>query len=82
MGKKKQAQFSDEFKREAVRILMTGGRTIGEVADDLGIGKSTLGTWKRKLRDAELLAGPHDDLETELLRLKKKTSCCGKNETY
>ncbi len=32
---------TDEFKREAVRLVQTSGRTIGQVADDLGIGKST-----------------------------------------
>jgi len=43
MGKQKQPRFKEEFKREAVRILMTSGRTVAEVADDLGVGKSTLG---------------------------------------
>jgi transposase len=37
--------FTDEFKREAVRLAQTSGRTIGQVAVDLGIGKSTLGKW-------------------------------------
>lgn len=72
MAKKFKPEYTDEFKREALRILKTSGRSMGEVAEDLGIGKSTLGGWKRKFRDADLLAGPHDDLETEVLRLKKE----------
>ena len=72
MGKNSKQQFTDEFRREALRILQMSGRTVGEVAEDLGIGKSTLSTWKRKCRDADLLAGPHDDLETEVLRLKRE----------
>lgn len=55
-----------------MRILITSGRTLGQVAEDLGVGKSSLGKWKRLQQEAELLAGPHDDLETELLRLKRE----------
>ena len=33
---------TDEFKREAVRLVQTSGRTIGQIDDDLGIGHSTL----------------------------------------
>lgn len=31
-----------EFRREAVRLALTGGRTRREIAEDLGIGLSTL----------------------------------------
>ncbi len=37
----------DEFKRDAVRIAQTSGLTRRQVASDLGIGNSTLGTWLR-----------------------------------
>ena len=60
------------FKIEALRILKTSGRTLGQVADDLGIGHSTLSTWRRKHEDAELLAGPHDDLSRENARLRRE----------
>ena len=60
--------FTDEFKREAVRLVRTSGRTIGQIADDLGIGHSTLGKWLSKHREAELLAGPHDDTAKGLAR--------------
>lgn len=64
--------FTDEFRREAVRLVQTSGRTIGQIADDLGIGHSTLGKWLAKHREAELLAGPHEDTATELARLRKE----------
>ena len=41
MGNKKTEKgrvIDDAFRREAVRILTTSGRTIKSVADDLGIG--------------------------------------------
>ena len=68
----KQPVFDEAFKREAVRILSTSGRTIPQVADDLGVGKSTLGKWKRQHDEAELMAGPHDDLHKELARLRRE----------
>ena len=64
--------FTDEFKREAVRLVQTSGRTVGEVAGDLGIGKSTLGKWLTRHREADLLSGPHDDMAKELARLRKE----------
>lgn len=72
MSERARRDFTDDFKREAVRLTQTSGRTIRQVADDLGIGLSTLTRWKRKLRDAELLAHPHDDVEKELARLRRE----------
>ena len=68
----KQQVFDEAFKREAVRILATSGRTIRQVAGDLGIGFSTLGKWKSRLEEAELMAGPHDDTIKELARLRRE----------
>ena len=45
----------------AVRPVATSGRTVAQVAADLGIGKSTLTHWRRRFEEAELLAGPHLD---------------------
>ncbi|TNC97155.1 MAG: transposase [Stygiobacter sp.] len=65
-------KFTEDFKREAVRLVQTSGRTIGQIADDLGIGHSPLGKWLAKHRETELLAGPHDDTAKELARLRKE----------
>jgi transposase len=75
MGKTKTDRgrvIDDAFRREAVRLLATSGRTIKQVADDLGVGVSSLGAWKRKLERAELMAGPHEDVEKELQRLRRE----------
>ncbi len=50
------------FRQEAVRILKSSGRTIKAVADDLGVGVSSLGKWKLQQDRAALMAGPHDDV--------------------
>ena len=44
MGKA-QRRFGKEFEAEAVRLVGTGGRTQREIAEDLGIGLSTLRRW-------------------------------------
>jgi transposase len=61
MGKRERRIFTEDFKKEAVRLTETSGRTIGQSADDLGVGLSSLTRWKRQYREADLLAGPHED---------------------
>ncbi len=65
-------KIPEEFRREAVRIALSSGRTIGQVASDLGIGKSTLGKCIARHREADLLSGPHDDVQKELARLRRE----------
>ena len=36
---------ADEFRQDAVRITLTSGLTRKQVADDLGVGMSTLNKW-------------------------------------
>ncbi len=72
MAGSRMKRFTEEFRGEAVRLVQTSGRTIGEVADDLGIGKSTLGKWLTRHRETELLSGPHDDVQKELARLRRE----------
>ena len=42
--------YTAEFKQEAVRLAQQRERTIGQVADELGIGRSTLTAWLRHHR--------------------------------
>jgi transposase len=40
VGDPRQRGWTEEFKREAVRLLSTSEQTVGEVAADRGVGKS------------------------------------------
>lgn len=62
----------DAFRREAVRILATSGRRVEQVAQDLGVARSSLSKWKAMFKEAELMAGPHDDVHKELARLRRE----------
>ena len=69
---KQRREFTAEFKREAVGLLASSGRTIRQIASDLNLGLSTLNRWKRELRDAEPVTTPHPDMTKELVRLRKE----------
>src|ERR1700747_119904 len=42
--------FTPGFKRDAVRLVVAGGKTPTEVARDLGIARSLLQRWVEQLR--------------------------------
>ena len=61
---------TEEFRQDAVRIGLTSGLTRKQVADDLGIGMSTLNKWITVHRDTGLVSKKDLDLakENDLLR--------------
>lgn len=42
--------YSTEFKEEAVRLTVTSGKSVVDVAKDLGISLNTLQTWRQRAR--------------------------------
>ena len=65
-------RYSDEFRRDAVRIATTSGLTRPQIASDLGVGVSTLNKWVQQHHNDDLMAGPHEDVEKENARLRKE----------
>jgi len=51
-------RFSPEFKRDAVALQKSSGRSIAAVAKELGIGESNLGGWLAKDREERASADP------------------------
>ena len=41
--------YSQEFKREAVQLLRTSGRSIPQLADELGCSPQSLRNWSRQI---------------------------------
>jgi transposase len=69
-------RYDREFKNNAV-ALVRGGRTITEVARDLGVSKWSLGHWVRRTQEGEMVSEPKTlTLETpeqrELRRLRQE----------
>ena len=74
MGKRK--RYPEEFKRDAVRLMLARGpRTVQEVADGLGVSASMLQRWHR--RYGRELEGPvqpdkdRDDVEALRRRVRQ-----------
>ncbi len=65
-------RYTDEFRRDAVRIAITSGLTRPQVSSDLGVGLSTLNKWVQKHQQDELMSGPYEDVEKENSRLRKE----------
>ena len=75
-------QFTDEFKREAVALLVSSGRPLLQIASELGISPSMLRNWRHRsegrnagsaLRPISAPA-PHSALDavSEISRLRRE----------
>lgn len=64
-------KFTQEFRLEAVRLSRESGRTVSQIAADLGIAASTLTQWRAN-DTAQAPAPPHDDPSKELVRLRRE----------
>lgn len=70
-----QRRFTKDFEHEAVRLAATSGRTQREIAEDLGIGLSTLARWIGRSRDRlvdTLDQAPQADMIAALKRLRRE----------
>ncbi len=48
---KKYRNFSPEFREEAARMVIETSRAIADVARELGVSETSLGTWVRAYRE-------------------------------
>jgi transposase len=65
-------RYTEEFRRDEVRIATTSGLTRPQIASDLGVGLSTLNKWVQKHQHDDLMSGPDEDVEKENARLRKE----------
>jgi len=75
---KKRRKHTEEFKREAVRLLENRGeRAVADVAASLGVAENLLHAWKRKLGSAAEQVRKERGGETpedELKRLRRENA--------
>ena len=72
-GRRTRRSFSDEYKAEVVELCRTSGKSIAQIARDLGIGETAVRRW---IAQAEIDAGWRPGLTTdehaELVALRKE----------
>ena len=65
--------YSEEFRREAIRLLRRGDRTIPELARDLGVSPQSLRNWSKQLDvDEGRREGLTSEERGELRRLRRE----------
>jgi transposase len=72
---KQKRRFTKGFEDEAVRLVRTSGRTQREIAEDLGVGLSTLVRWIGRSRDRQIDEPDgtgQEDITAELKRLRRE----------
>jgi transposase len=73
--KQQRRKFTEEFKNNAVQLVLDNGYSCTEVARRLNVNHTNVARWVRQYRDqAEVPAGSPSqrDLEAENKRLKKE----------
>lgn len=68
---KKHPKYTEEFKQEAVKLVLQEGYTIAKASKSLGVATSTMDNWLKRYRD---LAnnGLSESQHERLLRLEKE----------
>ena len=68
-------KFTDEFKRDAVALVIDEDRTVVDVAVSLGIGEGTLGNWVRQARvDRGERVGVSTTEREEMVKLRRENT--------
>lgn len=74
MAKKK--EYSDEFKRDAIRLQETSGKSIGAIERELGLSHNLLRQWKKRYQvdteTNELERSEIEQLKAELRQAKRE----------
>lgn len=76
VSKKSPKTYSDEFKRDAVRLLERSGKSKAEISRELGIPNGLLGRWHRRFEVNEetdtLELSETEKLRSELRLMKRE----------
>ena len=70
-------RYTEDFKREAVRLMESSGKAITEIARDLGINDNNLYRWRgqyshQEVGKATASNGNMGEMEAELKRLRRE----------
>ena len=88
----KRQRYSDQFKADAVELVITSKRPVAQVALELGINEGTLGNWVRKWKQEYPEAGReergpvewarHEAALAQIVELKREVEFLGKVSAF
>ena len=80
------SNFSDDFKRDAVRQITERGYPVSEVSQRLGVSQHSLYAWKKKFAGSTPQAGAESEeikrLRKELVRVTEERDILKKAAAY
>jgi transposase len=69
-------QYTDEFKRDAIRLLEMSGKTVTEVENELGVTHGLLRKWQKRFQvnpvSEQLELSEVEQLKAELRSMKRE----------
>ena len=71
---KVQKTYTREFKEEAVRLVQTSGKSIAQVARELGISDTSLHQWRKELAQHGTGAFPGSGHQTDGARRREASA--------
>jgi transposase len=77
MMKRGQRGYSEDFRREAVRLANTGRKPLAQIARELGINPETLRLWRQRVANtsgANDSPGAVPSVEEENRRLRRENA--------
>jgi transposase len=87
----RRVKYSPEFKEEAAKLVVESSRAIAEVAREIGVNETTLGSWVAKYRSEHVGDEPPlaiserarlRELEREVRELRMKSEFLGKAAAF
>lgn len=71
MSVQQRRKYDPDFKRNAVQLAEEPGRTVADIAENLGISKDLLYRWRRAQRDNKELSFPGNGREALTIEQQK-----------
>jgi transposase len=78
MSKTGYRHYPEAFKRQALELLASGERSMGEIERELGITPGLLGKWRQRYElkesqgEAQLMPSELSEAQAEIARLKRE----------
>ncbi len=80
---RKKSTYTEAFRRETVRLPESSGKSVLELAQELGVHPKSLYCWRAKYGTASRLTeaepGQVSELEAELSSYEVRMRCCGRS---